>query len=85
MGVIADYVKKKLEKDIREKGLLIWLDKDDEFSTLADGLIQERAAGRFAYDILSLSRVISIADGRWSGSTIRKGDPKMCHPYAWLQ
>jgi hypothetical protein len=34
MGIIAEYIKNKLSQDIRTKGLLVWLDKENEFSAL---------------------------------------------------
>ena len=51
MGVIAEHIQRKLEKDIREKGLLIWLDKEDEFTPFVDALIQSRKEGNFPYDV----------------------------------
>ena len=51
MGVIAEHIQRKLEKDIREKGLLIWLDKEDEFSPFVDSLMESRKKGDFPYDV----------------------------------
>jgi len=31
MGILTEYLGKKLERDLREKGLLVWLDKDGVF------------------------------------------------------
>jgi PglZ domain len=51
MGIIAEHIQRKLEKDIREKGLLIWLDKENEFTPFVDSLIQNRGEGNFPYDV----------------------------------
>jgi len=45
MGVIAEHIRKKLEQDLRTKGLLVWLDKEDEFSTLVDTWIEQKKEG----------------------------------------
>lgn len=51
MGIVAEHIRKKLVEDIRTKGLLIWLDKDHEFTHIVDTWIQEREHGTFPYDI----------------------------------
>ena len=53
MGVIAEHIKKKLEQDLRTKGLLVWLDKENEFSDLADTWIEQKKEGKFHYDIFA--------------------------------
>jgi hypothetical protein len=53
MGVIAEHIKKKLEQDLRSKGLLIWLDKENEFTALVDGWIEQKKEGLFHYDIFA--------------------------------
>ncbi len=53
MGIVAEHIKKKLEQDIRTKGLLIWLDKEYEFSSLVDNWVQQRKEGQFPYDIFA--------------------------------
>ena len=53
MGIVAEHIKKKLEQDIRTKGLLVWLDKENEFSPLVDTWIQQRDEGQFPYDIFA--------------------------------
>lgn len=51
MGVIAEHIKKKLEQDLRTKGLLVWLDKENEFTPLVDTWIKQKKEGLFHYDI----------------------------------
>ena len=51
MGVIADHIKRKLEQDLRTRGLLVWLDKDDEFTSLVDTWKEQKHQGLFHYDI----------------------------------
>lgn len=41
MGAIAEYLKRSIEKDVREQGLLIWLDKDNEYGTLVNQWTQD--------------------------------------------
>jgi len=53
MGVIAEHIKKKLEQELRSKGLLIWLDKDNEFTPLVDSWIAQKKEGLFHYDIFA--------------------------------
>lgn len=53
MGVIADHIKKKLEQDLRTKGLLIWLDKENIYSSLVDAWMAEKKDGRFRYEIFA--------------------------------
>ncbi len=53
MGIVAEHIKKKLEQDIRTKGLLVWLDKENEFLPLVDNWIQQRKEGQFPYDIFA--------------------------------
>jgi hypothetical protein len=53
MGVIAEHIKKKLEQDLRTKGLLVWLDKEDEFTPLVDTWIEQKKEGLFHYDIFA--------------------------------
>ncbi|MGK0139641.1 MAG: hypothetical protein ACI9DJ_003103, partial [Algoriphagus sp.] len=53
MGVISEHIKKKLEQDLRSKGLLIWLDKDNEFNALVDSWIEQKKDGLFHYDIFA--------------------------------
>jgi len=53
MGVIAEHIRKKLEQDLRTKGLLVWLDKEDEFRTLVDTWIEQKKEGLFHYDIFA--------------------------------
>lgn len=53
MGIVAEHIKKRLEKEIREKGLLIWLDKEDDYTPLVDELISEKGTGSFPYDIIA--------------------------------
>ncbi len=53
MGVIAEHIKKKLEQDLRTKGLLVWLDKENEFSGLVDTWIEQKKEGQFHYDIFA--------------------------------
>ena len=53
MGVIADHIKRKLEQDLRSKGLLIWLDKNNEFTALVDRWIEQKKEGLFHYDIFA--------------------------------
>lgn len=53
MGVVSDYIKKKLEQDIRTKGLLVWLDKENDYSSLVDQWIEQKKDGRFRYDIFA--------------------------------
>lgn len=53
MGVIAEHIKKKLEQDLRTKGLLIWLDKENEFSSLVDSWIEQKKEGLFHYEIFA--------------------------------
>ena len=47
MGVIAEHIKKQLEQDLRSKGLLIWLDKENEFTALVDSWIEQKKEGLF--------------------------------------
>ncbi|KPA10567.1 hypothetical protein MHK_009231 [Candidatus Magnetomorum sp. HK-1] len=47
MGVITEYIKKKLEQDLRTKGLLVWLDKENEFTSLVDTWIEQKKEGKF--------------------------------------
>lgn len=51
MGVIADHIKRKLEQDLRTKGLLVWLDKENEFTPLVDTWKEQKKQGLFHYDI----------------------------------
>lgn len=53
MGIIAEHIKRKLEQDLRTKGLLVWLDKEDEFSSLVDAWIEQKKEGQFQYDIFA--------------------------------
>ncbi|WP_419174437.1 BREX-6 system phosphatase PglZ [Desulfosediminicola sp.] len=53
MGVIAEHIRKKLEQDLRTKGLLVWLDKDHEFSSLVDTWLEQKKEGTFHYDIFA--------------------------------
>lgn len=53
MGVIGDHIKKKLERDLRSGGLLVWLDKEKNFTELADVWIEQKVEGRFFYDIFA--------------------------------
>jgi len=53
MGVIADHIKKKLDNDLRSKGLLVWLDKDNEFSTLVDTWLEQKKQGLFHYELFA--------------------------------
>ena len=53
MGVISEYIQRKLEADIRSKGLLVWLDKEDEFSPLVDEWVALYQSGKFAYPIFA--------------------------------
>jgi len=53
MGMIADHIKRKLEQDLRTRGLLVWLDKDDEFSPLVDTWMARKKEGLFSYDIFA--------------------------------
>jgi hypothetical protein len=53
MGVIAEHIKKKLEQDLRSKGLLVWLDKENEFIELVDSWIEQKKEGLFHYDIFA--------------------------------
>jgi hypothetical protein len=53
MGIISEYIKNKLSQDIRTKGLLVWLDKENEFSALVDTWIAQKKEGRFHYDIFA--------------------------------
>jgi hypothetical protein len=53
MGIIAEYIKNKLSQDIRTRGLLVWLDKENEFSALVDTWIAQKKEGRFHYDIFA--------------------------------
>ena len=55
MGIVAEHIKKKLERNIRTKGLLIWLDKENEFTPLVDNWVQLRKEGQFPYDIFAFS------------------------------
>jgi hypothetical protein len=45
MGLIADFVEKKLEQEARGRGLLVWLDKKGEFTGLADSLERRYRTG----------------------------------------
>ncbi|ETR74235.1 MAG: PglZ domain protein [Candidatus Magnetoglobus multicellularis str. Araruama] len=53
MSIITDHIKKKLEKDIRTSGLLVWLDKENEFIHLVDTWINQKKEGLFPYDIFA--------------------------------
>jgi len=53
MGVIAEHIRKKLEQDLRTKGLLVWLDKEDAFTPLVDTWIEQKKEGLFHYDIFA--------------------------------
>jgi len=53
MGIISEHIKKKLEQDLRTKGLLVWLDKEDEFSSAVDNWTEQKKEGLFQYDIFA--------------------------------
>ena len=53
MGVISEHIQRKLEEDIRSKGLLVWLDKEDEFSPLVDEWVALYKGGKFAYPVFA--------------------------------
>jgi hypothetical protein len=53
MGAIGEHIRKKLETEIRTNGLIVWLDKKNEFSELTDEWIQKRKEGKFNYDIFA--------------------------------
>jgi hypothetical protein len=53
MGIIAEHIKKKLEQDLRTRGLLVWLDKENEFTSLVDTWMEQKKEGQFHYDIFA--------------------------------
>ncbi|MBF0258418.1 MAG: BREX-6 system phosphatase PglZ [Desulfamplus sp.] len=53
MGAIAEHIKRKLEQDLRTKGLLVWLDKENQFTPLVDTWIEQKKEGLFHYDIFA--------------------------------
>lgn len=53
MGTVSEYIQRKLENDIRQKGLLIWLDREGEFSSLVDTWIEQYRAGTFPYPVFA--------------------------------
>jgi len=53
MGIIAEHIKNKLSQDIRTRGLLVGLDKENEFSPLVDTWIAQKKEGWFHYDIFA--------------------------------
>ncbi len=49
MGIIAEYVQRKLEEEIRSKDLLVWMDKNDEYTSLVDEWRERYRNGNFPY------------------------------------
>ena len=53
MGDFTEHVRRKLEQDIQTGGLLVWLDKEGDFTSLVDELIELHRTGQFAYPVFA--------------------------------
>jgi hypothetical protein len=53
MGIISEYIEKKLEAETRSKGLLIWLDTKGDYITLVDSLIERYKVGDWPVPIFA--------------------------------
>lgn len=51
MGVVNEYIVKKLEVETRDRGLLVWLDRNGDYLTIADALEEKARASRTALPV----------------------------------
>jgi hypothetical protein len=53
MGVVAEHLKKKLTESVRSGGLLIWLDREHQYTALVDSWMAEGPSGSFPYEVFA--------------------------------
>lgn len=51
MGIISEYIEKRLDADARERGLLVWLDRNGDYTALAQKLEEKSRAARGAVPV----------------------------------
>ena len=50
-GVVSAYIEAEVTKRVASQGIVVWLDKDGQYSAFVDGLIKRHAAGDLPFPV----------------------------------
>jgi hypothetical protein len=53
MSLIATYLEAEIKRELRQHGIIVWLDKDDHYTAFVDGLIEHHTQGHFFAPVIA--------------------------------
>ena len=53
MSLIATYLEAELKRELRQHGIIVWLDKDDHYTAFVDALIEHHTQGHFFAPVIA--------------------------------
>ncbi len=51
-GLLSAAIEEEITSELRRRGIVVWLDRDQHYTTLVDRLIERRAAGDFPFPVV---------------------------------